>query len=183
MSYRLSKVHPLSYICHCSVGCNIESDCVMTEPECISTKEWWLPSGKKHHVNIILLSRALTGRLHINTLSPRQNDRHFPDYIFTCIFLNGNVWISIKIPVKFVPKGPINNIPALFPIMAWRRPGDKPLSETMMVTLLTHIWVIRPQWVKSCWWISVGTLSALLGPLCGESIHQSNGFEPDLWCH
>ena len=40
------------------------------------------------------------------------------------------------------------NIPALVQIMAWRRPGDKPLSEPMMVSLLTHICVTRPQWVK-----------------------------------
>ena len=32
--------------------------------------------------------------------------------------------------------------------MAWRRPGDKPLSEPMMVGVLTHICVTRPQWVK-----------------------------------
>ena len=32
--------------------------------------------------------------------------------------------------------------------MAWRRPGDKLLSEPMMVNLLTHICVTRPQWVK-----------------------------------
>ena len=32
--------------------------------------------------------------------------------------------------------------------MAWCRPGDKPLSESMMVSLLTHICVTRPQWVK-----------------------------------
>ena len=32
--------------------------------------------------------------------------------------------------------------------MAWRRPGDKPLSEPMMVILLTHICVTRPQWVN-----------------------------------
>ena len=32
--------------------------------------------------------------------------------------------------------------------MAWRRPGDKPLSEQMMVSLLTHICVTRPQWIK-----------------------------------
>ena len=31
--------------------------------------------------------------------------------------------------------------------MAWRRPGDKPLSEPMMVSLPTHICVTRPQWV------------------------------------
>ena len=48
----------------------------------------------------------------INTLTPRQNGRHFADDIFKCIFLNENVWIPIKISLKFVPKGPINNIPA-----------------------------------------------------------------------
>ena len=36
--------------------------------------------------------------------------------------------------------------------MAWRRSGDKPLSKPMMVTLLTHICVIRHQWVNSIWW-------------------------------
>ena len=45
------------------------------------------------------------------------------------------------------PKGPINNIPALVHMMAWRRPGDKLLSEPMSVSLLTHICVTRPQWV------------------------------------
>ena len=69
----------------------------------------------------------------VNTLRPRQYGRHFADDIFKCIFLNENIWISIKISLKFVPKGPINNIPALVQIMAWRRPGDKPLSEPMMV--------------------------------------------------
>ena len=59
-----------------------------------------------------------------------------------------NVIISITISLKFVPKGSINNIPTLVQIMVWRRPGDKPLSEPMMVTLPTHICVTRPQWVK-----------------------------------
>ena len=67
------------------------------------------------------------------------------DDIFNHIFLNKNVRISIKISLKFVPKGPINNIPALVQIMAWRRPGNKPLSEPMMVGLLTHINITRPQ--------------------------------------
>ena len=35
------------------------------------------------------------------------------------IFLNENVWISIKISLKFVHQGPINDIPALVQIMAW----------------------------------------------------------------
>ena len=49
----------------------------------------------------------------INTLRPSHNGRHFPDDIFKCIFLNENIQISIKIWLKFVPSGPINNIPAL----------------------------------------------------------------------
>ena len=84
----------------------------------------------------------------INTLRPRQNGCHFADYIFKCIFLNENVWFPIQISLTFVPKGPINYIPALGQIMAWRGPGDKPLSEPMMVSSLTHICITRPQWVN-----------------------------------
>ena len=69
-----------------------------------------------------------------NSLRPRQNGRHFADDIFIYIFLNENIWISIKISLKFVPKGPINNIPALVQIRAWHRPGDKPLSELIMAS-------------------------------------------------
>ena len=47
------------------------------------------------------------------------------------IILNENVSILIKISVKFVPKGQINNKPALVQIMAWRQPGAKPLPEPM----------------------------------------------------
>ena len=38
--------------------------------------------------------------------------------------------------------------------MAWRRPGDKPLSEAMMVSLLTHICVTQPQWVNLHVWFT-----------------------------
>ena len=85
----------------------------------------------------------------VNTLRPRQNGCRFADNVFKCIFVNENVWISLKISLKFVPKVPISNIPALVQILAWRRSGDKPLSEPMMVRLLTHICVTRPQWVKA----------------------------------
>ena len=63
-------------------------------------------------------------------------------------FLEWTLWISLQISLKFVPKGSINKIPSLVWIMAWRRPGDKPLSEPMMVILPTHICVTRPEWVK-----------------------------------
>ena len=84
-----------------------------------------------------------------NTLRPRQNGRRFADDTFKRIFLSENVRILIKISLKFVPMGPINNNPALVQIMAWRRPGDKPLSEPVMVSLLTHICITRPQWVNN----------------------------------
>ena len=81
----------------------------------------------------------------LNTLRPKQNGRHLPDDILKCIFLNENIWISIDISLKFVHRGPINNIPTLFQVMAWRRPGNKPLSEPMMVRLPMHIYITRPQ--------------------------------------
>ena len=103
----------------------------------------------------------------VNTLRPRQNGRHFPDDILKCIFLNENVWISIKISQKFDPKGPINNSPALIQIMAWRRPGDKPLSETMLASLMTHICVTQPQWVnRSHLWLSFEVLLETVGNVC-----------------
>ena len=54
------------------------------------------------------------------------------DDMFKWIFLNENGRILIQISLKFVPRGPIDNKPALVQIMAWRRPGDKPLSEPML---------------------------------------------------
>ena len=86
--------------------------------------------------------------LSFNSLRPRHDGRHFADDTFNRIFVNENVRISIKISLKFVPRFRINNIPPLAQIMAWRRLGDKPLSEPMMVSLLTQICVTRPQLVN-----------------------------------
>ena len=84
----------------------------------------------------------------VNTLRSRRNGQHFADNIFKRIFFSV-VQILIKISLKFVPKGPINNILALVQVMAWRCPGNKPLSEPMLVSLLTHVYVTRPQWVNT----------------------------------
>ena len=102
--------------------------------------QWW---------SYKLFSFAKYFTVQIITLRQRQNGRHFADDTFNRIFVNENARISIKFSLKFVRKGPINNIPALVQIMAWRRPGYKPLSEPVMVSLLTHICVTQPQWVKS----------------------------------
>ena len=93
----------------------------------------------------------------VNTLRPGQDGRRFPDDTLEHIFLKENVRISIKISLNFAPKSPIDNIPALFQKMAWRRSGAKPLYEPMMVRLPTHICVTRPQWVKQPWrlWVNM----------------------------
>ena len=126
------------------------------------------------------------GGTHLNSLRPRQNGCHFADDIFKCIFLNKNEWISLKISLKFVPKVPINNIPALVQIMAWRRPGDKPLSKPMIVSLLTHICVTRPQWVKI--WIykrhpiscPQSQIAKFMGPTWGPSVSYRPQMGPML---
>ena len=92
----------------------------------------------------------------VNTLRPRQNGRNFPDNILKWIFLNENVWISLELWLEFIPRGLINNIPALVQIMAWRWPGHKPLSEQIMFSYLMHICVTWPQWAK--WWYTQITI-------------------------
>ena len=99
-------------------------------------RPWHISHEGFFHWQIDLKPEKMT----FNSMRPRQNRRHFADDIFKPIFLNENIRISIKISLKFVPKVPINNIPALVQIMAWQ--------AIMMVSLLTHICVTRPQWVN-----------------------------------
>ena len=47
------------------------------------------------------------------------------DSIFKCIFINEKFCISIQISLKFVPRGPVDNRPALVQVMAWRQTGDQ----------------------------------------------------------
>ena len=64
-------------------------------------------------------------------ISPWKNGRHFADDTLKRIFMNKNFHILIRMSLKFVPKGPIENKPALIQVMASRRSGDKPLPEPM----------------------------------------------------
>ena len=80
---------------------------------------------------------------------------------FKYIFVNKNVWLSIKSAPHCIPKCPVNNISVLVQIMAWCRSGNKRLPELMMASLLTHICVTRPRWVKRHviarpWWRGYG---------------------------
>ena len=72
---------------------------------------------------------------YVNTLRPRQNGPHFAGDLFKCNFVNENIWISIKISLKFVSKAPISNIPALVQIMVWWRPSDTSFSQPMIAQL------------------------------------------------
>ena len=106
------------------------------------------------------------------------------------------MWILINISLKFVPKGQINNIPPLVQIMAWRRSGDKPLSESMMVILLTHIDSIRHPDLGMLYssilyngmmTSSNGNIFRITGPLCGEFtghrwIPLTKASDAELWC-
>ena len=57
------------------------------------------------------MAAILSRGIWVYTLRPRLDDTYFADDIFKYIFLNENVWISINISLKFVPKSQIN-IPA-----------------------------------------------------------------------
>ena len=69
----------------------------------------------------------------MNMLKLRHNDHHFSDDKFKCIFLNGNFWILDKKSLEYVLLGLINDIIALIQVMAWRRTGEKPFCESMVV--------------------------------------------------
>ena len=116
----------------------------------------WLKGLRRLQIGMVIQDKHIFKHLddtylssQINTLRSRQNVRHFADDAFKRIFLNENVRISIKFSLQVFPKGPINNISLMVKIMAWRRPGDKPLSEPMMVRSPAHICVVRPKWVKA----------------------------------
>ena len=111
------------------------------------SRPWWVNNIL---VDITKMMQMRTQRLvRVHILRPRQHGRHFPDDSFISIFVNENIWISINISLRFASKVPINHIPALIRIMAWRRPGAKPLSEAMMVILPTHICVTGLPRVKA----------------------------------
>ena len=55
----------------------------------------------------------MPGNQQINSSLLGQNGHHFADDIFRCIFVNEKFCFLIKISLKFVPNGPIDNYPVL----------------------------------------------------------------------
>ena len=107
---------------------------------------WWSSSIVDLNINIYVQASALG--VYRNTLVPKQNGRHFLDDISKGIYWMKTHTFRLRFHWSLF-KDPINNISALVQIMTWRRPGNKPLSEPMMVNVLTHICITRPQWVKN----------------------------------
>ena len=58
------------------------------------------------------------------------------DDIFNYIFLNEYDRIPIQISLKYVPRSPIGDKPALVQVMVWRRTGDKPLPGPMVIQFI-----------------------------------------------
>ena len=97
----------------------------------------------------LLFGQRYGVELQVNTLRPRQNGRRFQDNIFKCILLNGKMHeFHLRFHWRLSLRFWINNIPALVQIMAWGRSGDKPLSEPMIINLLSHVRITCAQWVK-----------------------------------
>ena len=65
---------------------------------------WWNRNGVDNIASATFI---------LNSSPPRQNGRHFTDDILRCIFMNEKILILIKISLKFLCNGPIDNSPAL----------------------------------------------------------------------
>ena len=70
----------------------------------------------------------------LNTLRPKKIFAILQTTFLNSFPLIKSCYILVRIALK-VSKGPINNKPAGAQIMAWRRTGDEPLSEPMMLYL------------------------------------------------
>ena len=121
-------------------------------------------------IGVLMGPSLITGMTEITAGHPQQNYKDATPILFRCllthwgrdkmasvsqtILSNAFSWMKmlefrLKFHWSFLPKDPINNVQALVQIMAWHRPGDKPLSEPMVVKLPMHICVTRPQWVNT----------------------------------
>ena len=111
----------------------------------------------------------------INTLSPRRNGHNFPDDIFKGICLHENDELRLRFHWRLFLSFQSSIFATLVQTIAWRWPGDKPLSEAMVVSLLAHVHYTRPQWVNSI------SLSQKRLPCCLSSNIVIFRFIP-MWC-
>ena len=129
---------------------NIAYDIICRKNICFATKSTQIS---------VLLNNCLAN-LHLKYSSYYKTDKnnHWAAYI-TCVDITNKKGNSpsmlyhfskecVSIRSKICIKVPMYSIIALCQIMVWDRPGDKPLSQPMMVRSLMHICVTQRQWVK-----------------------------------
>ena len=73
----------------------------------------------------------------------------FADGIFKCIVVNEKFYILLKISLKFIPKGPIDNNPALVQVMVCAEQATSHYLNQWWPSSLMHICGTRGRWVKS----------------------------------
>ena len=104
---------------------------------CLSRPQWIQVSNSSSIITNIMLLTLCVFVINTGDYPPPppsgQNGRHFTDDIFICIFVNESFYILIKISLKFVPEGPIDNNP-------WFRDnGLVPNRRQAWPDSLTHI--------------------------------------------
>ena len=126
---------------------------------CTSTNKFWLNNlrriGNGHIIEssnnytairiryiILLYIKSLTSLLFILKLTHWGRDKLSP-FCGRYFQMHLKMFDSLKVSLKYIFKVQFSNITALVHIIAWCRPGGKPLSEPMMVSLLTHIYASR----------------------------------------
>ena len=62
--------------------------------------------------------------------------------------MNEKLGILIQISVQFFSKGLIDNIEALVQVMAWRRTGDKPVPEPVLIQFTDAYMRHKGRWVN-----------------------------------
>ena len=126
---------------------------LMLVSEKMANSPWRMPC--------LLFSRFLFKSSPHNVLTHWGRDKmaDISQTIFSNIFSSKKMFeFRLKFHWNLFLRVQLTKIPALFQIMAWRRPGDKTLSEAMLVSLLTHKCFTRPQWVKCSYQPSVSNL-------------------------
>ena len=123
--------------------CNSIANALELCLSCTKSSIWRLGTFR-FHLQVLFYKWVTVTLLDLSHWGKDRTVANFPD-ILKCIFLNENIWISIKILPKLVSKVPINNIPSLVHIMAWCQLGDKSLSEPTMASLLMCICTTQPQ--------------------------------------
>ena len=87
-------------------------------------------------------SSELKPSLHIamHSSTPGQNGGRFADDVFRWIFMNEKFCILIKISLKFVPKGSIDNIPALWQWLGANQATSHYLDHWVMIFFYWRIY-------------------------------------------